>query len=168
MVDRGLSFPEGGQIKRQRLIIMFVIGVVLAGVIGGWWVSQPDEAVHPEAGVRVARAAVGDKKGCATCHADPITKPCTDCHPQPSLPTVVTPDMDKNFPNHHDFVDSGWGFPVVPNCQNVECHGGTVGDARYAIRPVFDGTKATGHAYCWGQCHDGVKVYQPSCGGCHQ
>ncbi len=152
---------------RGLLAILLVAIVAAAWATGGWWSSSPpgDGGAHP--GLGVAHAAIGDKKTCATCHASQVTDACADCHAQASLPSLVTPGADIDFLGHHPTVGPGLGFPVDPNCQNPECHSGTVGDARFAFRQVFTGSQTVGHGYCWTQCHDGAKAQVPTCAACH-
>ena len=94
---------------------------------------------HVDVGVQVAHAeTIGPYQGCAKCHQERITVPCTNCHSSPP----VNLKGGLSFPHHR--VTGGSAAPNA--CQWAPCHAGDVNDVRYVKK--LDAN----HTYCQ-QCH---------------
>ena len=136
--------------RKRRIVIMLVAVLVLVGGIAGWWVSRPAPSEnHLGMGTKIAHAAIGDKKGCATCHAAAIAyTTCSDagCHAALAAPYTITPTtMLINFPHHN----TGNAVGATSDCQS--CHATVPNDARYIGFPAasHSGQCAT----CHGETH---------------
>jgi hypothetical protein len=135
----------------RRRVLLLALAIAIAAAVSAWlWLrpytpDQDGDIGHQIGGVAVTHAAIGDEKGCATCHAEAIPyTTCSDagCHDPLASPYQITPTtMVINFP-HHD-TENSVGAPS--NCQ--DCHAAVANDARSINIP------SASHSVFCGGCH---------------
>lgn len=135
-------------VERRRLAAVVVAAFVLAWllIVAPWAAPAPSDQATGIDHLGVAHAAIGDQKGCDTCHAEAIAyTTCSDtgCHDPLSAPFQITPTtMLINFP-HHD-TNNSVGAPS--DCQG--CHAAVANDARFITIP------SASHSVFCGGCHN--------------
>ncbi len=133
--------------RRIRLWLYALAAAVLVVVVlVGTRINQPPSK-HMDVGVELAHAeTISPYQGCAKCHQERISVPCTNCHSNPP----VNLKGGLYFPHHK--VTGGSAAPNT--CQWSPCHAGDVNDVRYVKKLVAN------HTFCQG-CHQITHTLTP-------